>query len=333
MVENLNQPRAYDAVLGGLPGVKRRLTSDAIGYRIAALKEALNYGQAGLDLVIQILKDESDPLHWAAYLFLKQKAEQEVKQALQEYYGNQLTSKMDVYEFLASFSHELRTPLHSIVGFCQLILDGMVDNPHEQREFIQETYRSAMHLLNTINDRLDICTIELDKIELYLSPVKLNEILSKVEEISQTKAQQKGLNLSMQIPANPKIILYCDKCQLLKVLFHLVDNAIKFTYQGKINISIEVIKKKVLVKNRELPGLVKFEVSDSGIGMSVERQEELFQTSSRRRHGYKIGWGLSISKKLVELMGGQITFYSPGEGLGSTVTFTIPLYSLNGLTH
>lgn len=235
-------------------------------------------------------------------------------------------------EFLANTSHELRTPLNGMIGFLKLILDGMADDPDEQIEFIGEAYRSALHLLNIINDILDIAKIEAGKLQIELSPVKLNELINDVEDFTSGQVRQKNLSFEIQKPpTDDEIILYGNYQRLLQVMLNLVGNAIKFTHEGGVTISVEIIKKKVVVQGKELPGMVKVRVADTGIGVSLDKQDKLFQSfsqvdGSRTRQYGGTGLGLAISQKLVEAMGGVVNFYSMGEGLGSTVTFTVPLY-------
>ncbi len=235
-------------------------------------------------------------------------------------------------EFLANTSHELRTPLNGMIGFLKLILEGMADDPEEQREFIQEAYRSALHLLNLINDILDIAKIEAGKMELELVPVRLVELMNDVKDFTQNQAQQKNLSFDIELPAtHDEIILLGNYQRLLQVLLNLIGNAIKFTHEGGVTVSAEVLKKKVTFKDHERPGMVKVLVADTGIGVSLDKQDKLFQSfsqvdGSRTRQYGGTGLGLAISQRLVETMGGVVNFYSMGEGLGSTVTFTVPLY-------
>ncbi|SRR5579883_2862163 len=235
-------------------------------------------------------------------------------------------------EFLANTSHELRTPLNGMLGFLKLILDGMADDPVEQQEFIKESYSSALHLLEILTDVLDIAKIEAGTLEIKLSPVNLNELLSDVSRFAHSQMPQKQLSFEIQKPpTDDEIILFGDYLRLKQVMFNLVGNAIKFTHEGGITIGIEVIKKKFIFQNQELPGMVKVRVADTGIGVSLDKQDRLFRSfsqidGSRTRQYGGTGLGLAISQKLVEAMGGVVNFYSMGEGLGSTVTFTAPLY-------
>jgi signal transduction histidine kinase len=235
-------------------------------------------------------------------------------------------------DFLANTSHELRTPLNGMMGFLKLILDGMTDDSEEQMEFIEEAYRSAVHLLSIINDILDIAKIEAGKMHLDLEPVNLKELLTHLEEFVQTQIQQKQLYFQVQMPdTEDNIVVYGNYQRLLQILLNLVGNAIKFTHEGGITITAEIISRPIVVNDREFSGVLKLKVADTGIGVSLEQQDKLFQTfsqvdGSRTRQYGGTGLGLVISQKLVEAMGGEVHFYSMGEGLGSTVTFTIALF-------
>lgn len=235
-------------------------------------------------------------------------------------------------DFLANTSHELRTPLNGMMGFLKLILDGMTDDSEEQMEFIEEAYRSAVHLLSIINDILDIAKIEAGKMHLDLEPVNLKELLTHLEEFVQSQIQQKQLYFQVQMPdTEDNIVVYGNYQRLLQILLNLVGNAIKFTHEGGITITAEIISRPIVVNDREFSGILKLKVADTGIGVSLEQQDKLFQTfsqvdGSRTRQYGGTGLGLVISQKLVEAMGGEVHFYSMGEGLGSTVTFTIALF-------
>ena len=237
-------------------------------------------------------------------------------------------------DFLASTSHELRTPLNGIIGFLKLILEGMTDSAEEQKEFIQEAYNSAIHLLNLINDILDIAKIEAGKMELDLYPVNLNNLLENVASFHRPQAEKKHLNFELQVPKTYKSILaYGNYQRILQVVYNLVGNAIKFTHEGGITITVDIVLKEINRNNHKFPGLVKIGIADTGIGVSLEEQDKLFQkffqvNSGHNREYGGTGLGLAISQKLVEAMGGKISFYSMGEGLGSTVIFTIPLHEI-----
>jgi len=219
-----------------------------------------------------------------------------------------------------------------MIGFLRLILDGMADDPDEQEDFLQEAHKSSIHLLNLINDVLDIAKIEAGKMQIDMSQVKLSELFADVENFTRPQAEQKGLRFEINQPlTHDEIVINGNYQRLLQVMLNLIGNAIKFTHEGHITISAEIKSQKVQFQGQEWPGIVKVSVADSGIGVSLEKQDRLFETFSqvdgeRTRQYGGTGLGLAISQRLVEAMGGVVQFISMGEGLGSTVTFTTLLY-------
>jgi PAS domain S-box-containing protein len=223
-------------------------------------------------------------------------------------------------EFLANTSHELRTPLNSIIGFLNLIKEGLYESKEEMMQFVDNALMSARHLLNIINDILDIAKIEAGKLELTIEDVEVSELLQEVWTLSHVQAEQKKLEYRMIYPEKP-IFIRGDRNRLKQILLNLIGNAIKFTHKGGITVKAEVFEEK---------GHCQFSVIDTGIGISKEKQAKLFQkfvqadgTTTRKYGG--TGLGLAITKSLVEMMGGVIELFSEGEGKGTTVTFTIPL--------
>lgn len=235
-------------------------------------------------------------------------------------------------DFLANTSHELRTPLNGMIGFLKLVLDGMADTPEELNEFIEEAHSSALLLLDIINDILDVAKIEAGKMELELTAVQLSELLEEVERKTRLQADNRGLIYEIERPhTHDEVVVYGDYQRILQVMLNLLGNAIKFTKHGSVTISTRIIKKPVKINQQDLPGFVEVRVVDTGIGVSLEQQAKLFKSfsqvdGSRTRQYGGTGLGLVISQKLVEAMGGEVHFYSMGEDLGSTVTFTVPLY-------
>lgn len=222
--------------------------------------------------------------------------------------------------------------MNGILGFLKLVLDGMADDPEEQEEFLQEAFRSAQHLLDIITDVLDLAKIEAGKLEIACEPVNLHELLQDVDRSQGNTAKGKALNFEVQLPTTlDEVIVYGDYQRLKQVMLNLASNAIKFTHEGGVTITTEIIRKRFQSRNQEFPGLVMLRVADTGIGVSLDKQNRLFQSFSQidgsltRRYG-GTGLGLAISQRLVEAMGGEVNFYSMGEGLGSTVTFTVPLF-------
>jgi two-component system sensor histidine kinase/response regulator len=223
-------------------------------------------------------------------------------------------------EFLANTSHELRTPLNSIIGFLNLIKEGLYESKEEMMQFVDNALMSARHLLNIINDILDIAKIEAGKLELTIEDVEVSELLQEVWTLSHVQAEQKKLEYRMIYPEKP-IFIRGDRNRLKQILLNLIGNSIKFTHKGGITVKVEVFEEK---------GHCQFSVIDTGIGISKEKQAKLFQkfvqadgTTTRKYGG--TGLGLALTKSLVEMMGGVIELFSEGEGKGTSVIFTIPL--------
>jgi CheY-like chemotaxis protein len=203
-----------------------------------------------------------------------------------------------------------------------LILDGYCVDKQEEREFLRNAQQSAKQLLSIINDVLDLAKIEAGRMELELQEVELKSLFEEVGYLTQVQAQQKRLNLSYGCENHPSPRVYADPGKLRQVMINLVGNAIKFTDKGEIRVRSLV---------REERGNVLIEVEDTGMGVPAHAQKRLFEKfrqadgSSTRKHG-GTGLGLTITKNLVEMMGGKIKLESPGEGKGSKVSFTVPLY-------
>jgi signal transduction histidine kinase len=219
-----------------------------------------------------------------------------------------------------------------MIGFLKLILEGMADDAEEKNQFLSEAHQLSLHLLNIINDILDIAKIEAGKMELVCAPVKLKELFCDVDNFMRPQAEVKNLSFRMQLPhTSDEIVVEGNYQRLLQVMLNIVGNAIKFTHEGGITVTADVVLKKGKFPEKQFPGMVRVRIADTGIGVSLDQQDKLFQLfsqvdGSRTRQYGGTGLGLAISQKLVETMGGEVHFYSLGEGLGSTVTFTVPLY-------
>jgi len=223
-------------------------------------------------------------------------------------------------EFLANTSHELRTPLNAIMGFLRLVINGLCDNPEEEKEFLQNALDSSRSLLGLINDLLDSARIEAGNMDVQLVEVKVPEVFGEVRKLTRIQAVQKQLRLSFT-PSRGEMKVRADPGKFQQVLVNLVANAVKFTSQGEVRIKARPFAAK---------GHVLFEVQDTGIGIPLESQRDLFKKfvqgdgSTTRQYG-GTGLGLAICKNLVEFMGGRIWLTSPGPGQGTTVSFTLPL--------
>ncbi len=294
---------------------------DSLGAAIAhgmAIQENL-----ALDQKLHQVKDD--------FLYKHKEIEEAHREAELAYQEAEEASRLKS-EFLANTSHELRTPLNGMIGFLKLVIDGMADTEEELQEFVGEAHNSALLLLDIINDILDVAKIEAGKMELDLSVVQLNELFEDVSKKTRRQALARNLLYEITPPkTHDEVIVYGDYQRLLQVLLNLVGNALKFTHSGSIAISSRIIEKAVMVNDEEMPGLLEIRVADTGIGVSLDQQAKLFKSfsqvdGSRTRQYGGTGLGLVISQKLVEAMGGEVHFYSMGEELGSTVTFTVPLY-------
>ncbi len=226
-------------------------------------------------------------------------------------------------EFLANTSHELRTPLNGMIGFLQLVLDGMCDDDEEEHEFLRQALQCSRHLLGLINDVLDIAKIEAGKLTLEISPIDVHQLFDEVYTVTHVQAAQKGLELSFQLPEDQDVTARGDFGKVKQILINLVGNSLKFTTKGAIRVRA--------VSHRDL-GHVMFEITDTGIGIPAERQKLVFEKftqgdgSTTRKYG-GTGLGLAISRSLVELMGGIIGVHSDGEGHGTRMYFSLPVWS------
>ena len=218
--------------------------------------------------------------------------------------------------FIASMSHELRTPLNSIIGFTGIIKQGMAGEvTEEQKKQLGIVKRSANHLLDLINDIIDVSKIEADKVELAIEPFNLPSLVQEVKETFIPAAKKGGIALSLVSPNN--LVIESDKRRIQQILFNFLSNALKFTDQGSIEI-------KVTKKGNE----VAISVMDTGIGIREKDLSSLLQafnricTKGRAREGS--GLGLYLCKKIAILLGGEISIKSEF-GKGSLFTLTLPL--------
>ncbi|MCK4973832.1 MAG: nitrate- and nitrite sensing domain-containing protein [Sulfurimonas sp.] len=231
--------------------------------------------------------------------------------------------------FLANMSHEIRTPLNGIVGFTELLKDSGLEE--EQREFVDIIEKSSENLLEIINNILDLSKIESNKLE--IEDISFNPIIEfeSAVEVYAVRASEKHINLGCFIDPKLEFPLKGDPTKIKEIIINLLSNAVKFTSNaGSINVNIRKVENDIIGRTK-----IKFEIQDSGIGVTSEQKSKIFEafsqadTSITRKYG-GTGLGLTISSNFIELMGGKLDLDSePGQG--TTFFFTIELEEVETL--
>ena len=222
-------------------------------------------------------------------------------------------------EFLANMSHEIRTPMNAIMGFTHLA--GGTDLSARQRDYVEKIGASAQSLLGIINDILDFSKIEADKLAMEAIPFDLNEVLNNVTTLVGIRAAEKSLKLLLAVDPDLPGMLVGDPLRLGQILTNLSNNAVKFTDAGEVTIAVRLVDESADQIR------LRFEVRDTGIGMTEDQRARVFEsfsqadTSTTRRYG-GTGLGLAISRRLVDMMGGRIGVDSE-PGRGSSFHFTL----------
>jgi signal transduction histidine kinase len=220
--------------------------------------------------------------------------------------------------FLLTISHEIRTPLNGILGFASLLAEQELPQD-EKLEYVNVMHSSGDRLINTINDYVDMALIVSGNQDVKFELVNINKLLHEQVDKFKQRCENKGLRLILSIPEDQeKVTVQSDLELLRKIISHLLDNAIKFTKRGEINIGLS-----------KKPGFIEFLVKDTGVGIEETAKERVFNifmqgnnTITRSFEGS--GLGLSIIRELLKLLGGEIRMESV-EGEGTTFYFTLPL--------
>ncbi|MBL8097018.1 MAG: PAS domain S-box protein [Anaerolineales bacterium] len=221
-------------------------------------------------------------------------------------------------EFLANTSHELRTPLSTIMGALEIVIDGLASDPAEERRLLNTAHLSAERLLYLISDLLDFAKVEAGRMEVDLQIVNIGPILADVYLMARNDAERKGLEIEMDLPATVPTVR-ADAYKLRQVLLGVVSNAVKFTEQGAVTVTVADRFNAVVIT-----------VADTGIGIEESKAAEIFEPfvqgdgSSTRRYG-GTGLGLAISRRLMLLMGGELRLTRTAPGGGSVFEVVVPL--------
>lgn len=304
-------PLIYDDQKFGVINIYAR-EEDAYGHdEVALLLELagdLSYGINALRTRQE--RDQSVIALQDAHDYLEHKVKERTKELMQ---ANEKLKELDRLKsmFIASMSHELRTPLNSIIGFSGIMLKEM-SGPitAKQKEHLQRIFGSGKHLMELISDVIDISKIEGDRIDVYPQMFNMDELIADVKDLYALQAQKKQLQLEFDVASG--IYLFTDRKRLQQVVSNLVSNAIKYTENGHVKVSV-----------REYYGMVEVVVNDSGIGISEENMLYLFKAFERMETHLKIreggaGLGLYLTEKLVsEILLGEIEVESE-PGVGST---------------
>lgn len=235
-------------------------------------------------------------------------------------------------DFLANMSHEIRTPMNAILGFTDWLQRGLAEDRDQELEYLGTIHSSGTHLLELINDVLDLSKVEAGKMEVVLEEYSPFQIVQDVERVLHVRAETKGIELKSFFKGKFPEKVTTDYVRIRQVLTNLVGNAIKFTEQGSVSVVAEMVER---VEEGELVEKLRIEVRDTGIGMSAEQADKIFMPFVQADSGITrqfggTGLGLSISKRIITALGGEITVDSQ-IGSGSMFAFEINIGDVSNL--
>lgn len=294
-------------------------------------------GIAELEILAKAFNQMSQQLR-AAFITLE-KTNEELESRVEERTSELQEAKISAdsanqakSEFLANMSHELRTPLNGILGYAQ-ILQQDKSIPPEKQDSIRIIYQCGSHLLTLINDILDLAKIEAQRMELYPNDFHFIRFLEEVVDICRIRAEQKEISFQYYFLNELPTTIYADEKRLRQVLLNLLSNAVKFTHQGQVIFRVQVLDQS-LSEEANLTTKIEFQIEDTGIGMDSEQIKKIFlpfeQGSQRDRQIEGTGLGLAITKKIVQMMAGELQVESsPHQGSLFRLVLTLSQSSEN----
>lgn len=260
-------------------------------------------------------------IHYTIYGFVEISLLKEAEKELQKAKEAAESASKTKSQFLATISHELRTPMNAIIGISGMLVKYQNDNlTSKQTEALQMIHKSGTHLLELINDILDLSRIEAGKMVVSYETVYLSSILTEIKDIIKGLLKGKPVKFDMNIAENVPKTLITDRKKLHQILINLLGNSVKFTEKGLISLTVSFENERI-----------NFAVSDTGIGIKKEDQKIIFDEfrqvdgSATRKH-QGTGLGLSITRKLISILGGEISVESE-PGVGTTMRFWLPVLS------
>ncbi|HJR66901.1 MAG TPA: HAMP domain-containing protein [Gemmatimonadaceae bacterium] len=326
-----NQSKELQVQQEELERSNKELKSQAESLR--ASEELLRQQQEELQQVNEELEEKASLLaEQNKKVEQKNKEVEAARLALEEKAQQLALSSKYKSEFLANMSHELRTPLNSLLILAKLLGDNKDGNLNDKQvEYAQTIYSSGTDLLNLINDVLDLSKVEAGKLDVHPTEVPIPEISEFVDRSFRPLAEEKGLSFKVDVMPDLPPAIVTDGHRLQQVLKNLLSNALKFTHNGGVTLTIRRAEKGRRFATRTLdvaPDVLAFAVSDTGIGIPKDKQQLIFEAfqqadgSTSRKYG-GTGLGLSISREITRLLGGEIRVES-SPGKGSTFTLFLP---------